>query len=39
MEKTSGEREFFKNFISRMLEEASFEEIKTVYFFVLNFLG
>lgn len=39
MENIAGEREFFKEFISRMLEEASFEEIKTIYFFVLNFLA
>lgn len=38
MENTASEREYFRKCIDRMLEEASFEEVKTVYFYVLNFL-
>lgn len=39
MEKIPGEREFYRGYINRMLEEASAEEVKTVYYFVLNYLS
>lgn len=33
------EREYLIKYINRLLNEASYEKVKTVYFFVINFLA